>query len=204
MAFLENADTTAMGERRFRTKRQWHNLTVWSGIVPFVLLVCLIVGLQTGRFLALWVAAGLGVLGMLVAAMRDLGNRCVYLVRGDRLTLEDRAGSVEVPASVILDASPIDRRGARDYVEQRTAVLSVGRAKRKRVREFLRFCTVDIGMRSLSFGFGRRMIDRMPQARHDLVLLRLRDGREMVLSPVHGPDLIDSINRIVRETLDRG
>ena len=63
---------------------------------------------------------------------------------------------------------------------------------------FLRYCTVDIGLRSLTLGLGRGMIDRMPNARHDMVLLRLRGGQDLLLSPEYNRDLVDHIGRLLR------
>ena len=42
------------------------------------------------------------------------------------------------------------------------------------------------------------MIDRMPNARHDMVLLRLREGEDLLLSPEYNRDLVDHIGRLLR------
>ena len=43
------------------------------------------------------------------------------------------------------------------------------------------------------------VIDRLPNARHDLVLLRLRNGEELLLSPQYNQDLVDSLSRRLGE-----
>jgi hypothetical protein len=42
---------------------------------------------------------------------------------------------------------------------------------------------------------GRAVIDRLPNARHDLVLLRLRTGEDLLLSPQYNQDLVDALSR---------
>jgi hypothetical protein len=58
---------------------------------------------------------------------------------------------------------------------------------------------VDIGLTSYTLGVGRNVIDRLPNARHDLVLLRLRNGEELLLSPQYNQDLVDSLSRRLGE-----
>lgn len=193
-----------MRERVFRTRRQWNNLAAWSWIVPVVVLVTAVVGLQTGRFLPLLIAILLGVAGMGVAAFRDMYARCSYRIRDDKLILCDRRSERVITVPEMMDASPLDRLAARDFITQRAKALGDKAGAVRMVREFLRYCTVDIGVRSFSLGLGRRMIDRMPRARHDLVLLRLKNGSAVLLSPVHVQDMAHTIGRLLQEAHSPG
>ena len=77
------------------------------------------------------------------------------------------------------------------------------REKREKINEFVRYCTVDIGFTSLTLGLGRSVIDRLPLARYDLVLLRLKGGQDHLLSPKYNQDLVDTVSRMIRDRPER-
>ncbi len=70
-------------------------------------------------------------------------------------------------------------------------------AVKARERAFVRFCTVDIGLRSMTFGIGRQFVDSMPNAKNDLLLVRLSNGEDILLSPEYNQSLIERIGRLV-------
>jgi len=190
-----------MGEKRFRTRRQWHNTLVMLISLPFAVVIGLLIGTITSVFWPLFLFAALSLVGLGVALFRDRGNRSTYVILDDRLVLANSTNRLEVRAADVVDASLIERSGARDFVLQKLsaypALTSAGRSERLAL--FTRFCTVDIGLRSFTLGVGRSMIDRMPNAKHDLVLLRLRDGTDHVLSPEYNQELVGSITRMLRK-----
>ncbi|MEO8588688.1 MAG: hypothetical protein ABI432_04915 [Flavobacteriales bacterium] len=189
-----------MGEKRFRTRRQWHNTVLMLLAVPFAVVIGLLIGTLTSVFWPLYAFIMLTAVGFSVALLRDRSTRSTYAVSDDSLFLIDSAGRVEVRAEDITDASLIDRSGARDYIRQKLSTPSLSSTQRKeRVAAFTRFCTVDIGLRSFTLGVGRGMIDRMPNAKHDLVLLRLRNGEDHLLSPQYNQDLVEIIGRMLRK-----
>lgn len=166
-----------------------------------MLLLAAILALSRGWFTLLWSVLGVAMAGLLVALFRDRSFKAIYRIEGERLILSARNAELIVSGRDISDASLIDRQGARDYIRSKTFRLrEQGRAveARELLRTFVRFCSVDIGMTSFTLGMGRRLIDRMPNAKHDLVLLRLLDGRDMLLSPVYNQDMVDSISRLVQ------
>ncbi|MBK8500285.1 MAG: hypothetical protein IPL52_16065 [Flavobacteriales bacterium] len=188
-----------MSEKRFRTRRQWHNtlLAVWA--TPFVVLIGVLFGVISGNFLPLWLLCIALAVGYTVAILRDHTKRSVYhmvngimiLVRGD-----DR---LEVHPADIIDASLIDRAAARDYIRVRSSARRSDHSSSKDYQSaYLRFCTVDIGLRTYTFGLGRGVIDRMPNARHDLVLLRVQKGSDLLLSPEYNQEMVDAIGRMLR------
>lgn len=189
-----------MGDKRFRTRRQWHNalLAVWAS--PFVVLTGVLIGMVTGLFWPLWclLAALLG--GFIVGLGRDRQSSIDYHMLNDNLVFVRGQDRLELKPEDIIDASLIDRAGARDYIRNRVAARSAeaGHTPKTMQNDYLRFCTVDIGLRTYTFGLGRGMIDRMPNAKHDLVLLRLRKGTDLVLSPEYNQEMVDSIGRMLR------
>jgi hypothetical protein len=162
-----------MPNKRYRTLRLWHNtlLMVWA--LPFVLLPGIIAGAYSGHFQLLLLLGSLGLVGLVVANIRDRLKRCAYM-----------------------DASLIDRAAAREYLREWSSNRTMKAwSKAEHVHHFTNFCTIDIGLRSITLGLGRNLIDSLPNAKRDLVLLRLKNGEAMVLSPVHSQDLVESIGR---------
>lgn len=186
----------AMGETRYRTRRQWHNVTMVLWVAPFAVLVGVIIAMSNGRFVPLITILLLFTVALVVALLRDRTRTCTYRIEGDMVSLTNGVETAQIAMAEITDASLIDRIGAREYLRQRY------QHKARSRREWLalaahttRFCTVDIGLTTFTLGIGRSVIDRMPDARHDLVLLRLRNGEVLLLSPVYNQDLADTLGR---------
>lgn len=177
-----------MGSRRFRTQRHWHNTLIMVWAIPFLILPGIIVGASSGRFLLFQVMLGIALLGVLLAARRDSRKRAAYMVDDEKLMLSTPDASREVPVSDILDASLLDRVGARAYLKEFTSDVQLQ-------EEFMRYCTVDIGFSTFTLGAARRLIDRLPSAKSDLLLLRLRGGGVLLLSPLHAQDMVDTLGR---------
>jgi hypothetical protein len=179
--------------KRFRTQRQWHNtlMMVWG--TPFLILPGIIVGASSGSFRLLQGSVVVVLLGVIFAAWRDTRKKAVYLVDDDRLVLVDKTGRREVFMTEIRDASLLDRMAARAYLRNRSGPTNPD-AERWGA-DFIRFCTVDIGLRSFTLGGARRLIDRLPSAKTDLLLVRLQNGGDLLLSPVHAQDMVDTLGR---------
>ena len=188
--------------KRFRTRRLYTNTMLWSIVGGVLLFASVVLMAMTGNYWYPVGALGLTVLGMGVALSRDRSDETLYLLDEEQLVLRRRPQEEEFPMEDVLDASLLDRVAARDYLTQRVRALHEAGGSNAEVKEarraFIRFCTVDIGIRTLSFGIGRHMIDRMPRAKDDLVLVRARDGRERLLSPIYNQDLVDNIGRLLQ------
>ena len=185
-----------MSTKRYRTLRVWHNtlLMVWAA--PFVVLPGVIAGAYGGHFELLQFLAGLAVVGLVVANVRDRRRKCHYSLDDERLILERNGKERSIDLGAISDASLIDRAAGREYLRE----WSSGRDRERKldpaaIEEYAKYCTVDIGITSLTLGLGRSMIDRLPNAKTDLVLIRLGDGSALLLSPVHSQDLVERISR---------
>ncbi len=184
-----------MGFKRFRTLRSWHNtlLMVWA--VPFLLFPGIIVGAFSGRFLLLQGSAVLCVVGLVVAARRDRKMECHYTLEGERFGLIRGKEKRVVAVENVSDASLIDRTAARAYIAEWSAAKGADKPTAARnAEQFTRYCTVDIGLTTFTLGLGRGLIDRLPGARRDLVLVRLKGDEGLILSPAHPQDLVDALS----------
>lgn len=190
-----------MGEKRFRTRTQWNNTRLALYAAPFFLLSGLFIGVATGRYEALIALCIVIATLFIVGVIRDRPTRIYYQISGDQLVLVRGQQRVSIPASDIIDASLMDRAAARDYFRSR--LLRSGVARVRAGRAFLRYCTVDIGLRTFTFGLGRGLIDRMPDARHDMLMLRLKHGNDLLLSPEYNQDMLESIARMLRRSSER-
>lgn len=186
-----------MASKRFRSRRHWHNTRLMLWAAPFILLVGVIFFAATGGVDVLVVLSGATFLAVSVAFVRDLGERGSYRLEGDRLVLEGRSGRAEISLDDVLDVSLIGRTGAREYILSTLQSEGVTGffVMRKQARRFVRFTSVDIGLTSWTLGLGRSMIDKMPDAAHDLVLLRLRNGEAHLLSPLYAQEMVAAIGR---------
>lgn len=186
-----------MAIKRFKSRRHWYNAKLMLWTTPFALLTGVIVFASTGISSVLYTVAVLAVSGFTVAIIRDMGGRGVYSLEGEMLVLQNRSQRVEIPLTEVLDVSLVDRAGAREYIlsELRSKGVSGFFKLRREAQRAIRFVTVDIGLTSYTLGIGRRMTDRMPDARLDLVLLRLRNGDTHFLSPIYNQELVSAITR---------
>jgi hypothetical protein len=192
-----------MPHSRYEPRRSWHNtrLVLWA--VPVVFLSLVLYFAITGRSWPL-IAFGVLVLVALVLALyRDRGRTCRYAMENEVLVLVNAGGTKRLPASSIIDASLIDRAGARGYIQGKTRHM-VPDQRVAMVRAFTAYCSVDIGLTTFTFGLGRGLIDRMPAGRSDLVLVRTRDGEDLLLSPQYPQDMVDGINRALLAEMERG
>jgi hypothetical protein len=191
-----------MGIRKFHSRRVWHNTRVMLWLTPVMLLAGVISISLLNTFTLFLTIAAICAVGTAVALVRDVRKRFVYILDHDGLHLEHRNEAEYIAMSDIVDASLIDRAAAREYIRARSVEMDKASA-RQRYRNFVRFCSVDIGQTSLTLGLGRSLIDRLPEARHDLLLMRLRDGSEMLLSPDYNQEMVTALSRHARNNKDR-
>ena len=167
----------------------------------FVLLIGIVLSLQQENRKLLWGLLLLCAAGAVVAWRRDRSQDAVYSFDGDHILLRGNKGARRIQLEEVADLSLVDRMAARDYIKQklRKGETEADPAEQRGAeKEFMRYCTVDIGLTSFTFGLGRRMTDQLPDAKRDLVLLRLRSGEALLLSPMYNHDLVESLGRILQ------
>lgn len=186
--------------KRFRTRRYRSNLTAWSWTCASLGAVVLVTTVLTGNIRIPEIALMVALAGFAIAWWRDRIPDITYGMDQEKMTLGRSGIRREVPLDEVMDVNLIDRSAARQYVQQTVRSQSTDRSVvRKATRALLRYCTVDIGMASLSFGIGRSMIDRLPNGKDDLLLLRLRTGEQFLLSPQYPHDVLTAVGHITLE-----
>ena len=191
-----------MAAKRFKTRRLWTNSVLWAKVSFLLLLLSATLMGMTGSLQVFYWTLIACAAGVLIARYSDVAGKVQYSVEEGCLLLRRNGDEERADLQDLSDASLLDRMAARDLIrDMLKQAREAGRSKAelKRLQErSLRYCTVDIGMRSLSFGLGRQLIDKHPDAKDDLVLIRMVDGGLLVLSPVYAQDLVESINRAMQ------
>lgn len=189
-----------MSEKLYKTRRQWHNVRVVALIAPFVLTAASGVGLASGHIKLIVGSFVLVVLAFVVAIIRDRQRPAQYRITDRAMELNRGQYHDTIGAGDILDASTMERVACREYVSRKVQkrLREHGTNARKSESEFMRYCTIDIGLRSYTLGIGRLFIDRMESSRHDLILLRTKSGAEYLLSPERNQDMMEQISRLKR------
>jgi hypothetical protein len=190
-----------MSEHLFHTRRQWHNVSVWAIVSLILLLIGLVFAARSGNWILLAYIGGAVIIGMVINYLQDRADDVTYFIGNGVLRLESRKEKLELRRADIRDASLLDRTAARNYIREKLAIAEGAGldrdAAKARERAYVRFCTVDIGLRSMTFGIGRQFVDSMPNAKNDLLLLRLSNGEDLLLSPEYNQTLIERIGRMV-------
>ncbi len=186
-----------MSGKRFRARRRYAHTRVWGITAVILTLGGLALHTVTGQTVFPVVALVTGVVGVAVGVWQDRRERVYYGVEGGQLFMIRGRVVDRIALDAVQDASLVDRRAARDLLLERQRLMEeLGRVPAEREefqRQSTRWCSVGIG--SGVFNFGHEMLDRRPDGKYDLVLLRLRDGRTLLLSPVYNQDLISALNR---------
>lgn len=176
---------------------------LWSIVALMLLLLGVAISGMTAQSEWLVAVTCLALIGFLISWASDRKEGGTYVVDQAQLLMKRKYNTASVDLEQVLDATLVDRRSARDiHKERQRALVAKGKGvseRRAERRYFTSWCTVDIGIRSWTFGIGRELIDRRPDGKNDLVLIRLKDGRALLLSPLHAHDLADALSRAMHE-----
>ena len=186
-----------MPGKRFRARRRYAHSRVWLLTAVILVLGGMALFGVTSQDVFPRVALGIGLAGLAVALWMDRKERIVYGVEDGQLLLKRKRVTERIDLSLVQDASLVDRRAARDLLMERIRSMekqgSIQAEMEEFQRQFTKWCTVRIGLGTFAFGGG--LLDVRPDGKRDLVLLRLRNGRSIVLSPVYNHDLISALNK---------
>lgn len=186
-----------MSEKRFRARQRYAHTRVWAITALILMLGGLALHTLTRQSVFPLVASGVGLAGLVLGFWQDRRERVYYGVEGGQLLLRRVRIVEKIDLEAVKDANLVDRRAARDLLLERKRRMEeqglIPAEREEFQRQFTKWCSVDIGLGS--FGFGRDLLDRRPDGKYDLVLLRLQDGRSLLLSPIYNQDLISALNK---------
>ena len=186
-----------MSGKRLRARRRYAHTRIWAVTALILTLGGLALRTLTHQNVFPVVAVGIGMAGLAIGFWQDRRVRLYYAVEGGQLLLGRDRIIERIGLDSVRDASLVDRRAARDLLLERKRGMEerglIPAEREEYQRQFTRWCTVDIGLGS--FTFGQDMLDLRPDGKYDLVLIRLQDGRSLLLSPVYNQDLISALNK---------
>ena len=186
-----------MPEKRFRARRRYAQTRVWLLTASILLMGSVALFMATRSNVYPRLAFGLVLVGLVIALWMDRRERIHYSIEGGQLLLRGDSGTERIDLTSIQDASLVDRRAARDLLMERLRTMEeqgmILAERESFQRQFTRWCTVRIGLGVLAFEGS--LMENRPDGKYDLVLLRLRNGRSFLLSPVYNQDLISALNK---------
>lgn len=186
-----------MPGKRFRARRRYARSRLWALSAFLFVTVAFLIFLVQDHQSLLRISPLVVVAGSAIAWWLDRRERIAYAVEGGNLLLSRNGAMERLPIASVLDASLLDRRAAREFLLARKQSMRdeglIQAEQEEFQRRFLQWCSVDIGL-GLS-GLVRGLVERQPDGKYDLVLLRLQDGRSLLLSPVYNQDLISALNK---------
>ncbi len=186
-----------MSVKRFNSRRSYRWVFLWGGLCIGLTIMGLLAMDITGSNILIIIAVVVVVLRLVWSAVQSKKNIIEYVLGTDALLLRRGAEEERLPLINVIDANLIDLTTARDYVQEHRNSdndSEDGQAGGPN-RSATRFCSVPIvlgrldpllaGLTGLStHGF-----------RQSLVLLRIRDGGVLLLSPKYSERMVNAIGK---------
>ena len=174
-----------------------------NGVLGLVLLtICFILYMSLGWTLPLQLASVLVLIIILVGSRADKVKNGYFYVDGEELVLKNTRSRRRLGMRQIKDVSIVDSGAAKRYIEGRIEDSDNTLSSTKRKYIYTQFCTVEIRLEPGLFPkFLALMQKTIPAKNDDLVLLRMQDGTDLLLSPVHANDAISYLNRMMHSLL---
>lgn len=165
--------------------RAW---AAWGAVGAVLGLAGLLAMGITGSVALSIVAGGLALLCLGAAIATAMRVRIDYELKPDALLLRRGPEEEHLPLHQVLDANLIDLSTAKDYLQQHQEANAA--ADR---RLMTRYCGIPLGgLPNLPIGLSALSAQHF---RRSLVLLRIRDGSAMILSPKHSERMVSAIGK---------
>ena len=160
-------------------------------------MLCLLVTDITGHMILLFVGGGMLVLGSIVIASQGKKDIIAYELGGDSLLLRRGNKEERLPLASVMDANLIDLMTARDYVQQQGGGDQMPGTDRDgdQRRTATQYCGVHIPTGRLGSIMSGLYNLGTHSFRRSLVLLRIRDGGVMLLSPKYSERMVMAIGK---------
>ena len=181
--------------KRFHSRRSYRSLAFWGALGAVLALLGLLSLDITGSDALLIVAGGLVVLCIIAAVVTSKREIIEYELNADTIMLRRGLNEDELLLNDVMDANLIDLMTAKDYVQQHTDPAS-GTDGINNVEDrgmLTRYCGVPLGgIAAFKTGISRLNAQNF---RRTLVLLRIRDGGAVILSPKYSESMVSAVGR---------
>jgi hypothetical protein len=162
-----------------------------------LLVLTLVFYMATGEALPLQIMALLSVVALFFGSRLDKQKSGYFYVDGQELVIKNSLSSRRVMLSQIKDASIVDPGAAKRYIRQRIEEADNILSSKKRMHLFTQFCTIDIGLGAAPSWIIQFFQGHLSAKRNEVVLLRLRDDTDLLISPAHEQDAVSYLNKAI-------
>ncbi len=193
-----------MSVKRFHSRRSDRSILFWGSLGAVLLLLGLLAIDITGSDALMIVAGGLILLCVVAAVVASKREAIEYVLGTDSLLLRRGVDEQQLLLQDILDANLVDIVTAKHHVREHLDGLlgSTGSAGEQTRRMLTRYCGVPLsGIAAFSAGLSRLSVQNF---RRTLVLLRIRDGGTVILSPRYCESMVSAIGKALDVTRGEG
>ena len=187
-----------MRSKKFKFRKRQVQ-TRMNGVLSLTLVTLFfIVYMSLGYALPLQIMAVFALVAILVGSRADKVKNGYFYVDADELVLKNARSRRRLGMRQIKDVSIVDSGAAKRYIYGRIEDSDNTLSSTKRKHIYMQFCTVEIALEpGLVSRFLALMQSTIPAKNDDLVLLRMQDGTDLLLSPVHANDAVSYLNRMM-------
>lgn len=186
-----------MSVKRFNSRRSYRRMLLWGGLCIGLTVMGLLAMDITGSKVLMAVAIVVLLIGLVWIAVQGKRNIIEYVLGTDALVLRRGTEEERLPLANVIDANLIDLTTARDYVQEHCHSdndAEDGQAGGPN-RSSTRFCGVPIVLGRLDSLLAGLTGLSTHGFRQSLVLLRIRDGGVLLLSPKYSERMVNAIGR---------
>ncbi len=183
-----------MTVKRFHSRRSYRSLAFWGALGAVLVLLGLLALDITGSDALMIVGGGLAILCVIGAVVTSRREVIEYELNGERLLLRRGVSEDELHLNDVMDANLVDLMTAKDYVQQHgepdPGMDDMTNAEDRRM--LTRYCGVPLsGISTFTVGSGLNV----QNFRRTVVLLRIRDGGAVILSPKYSESMVSAIGK---------
>lgn len=188
-----------MRSKRFRFKKRQVQ-TRLNGFLALVLLgIAFILYLSLDLVLPLQVMAVASLLLLLLGNNSDKAKSGYLYVQDMELVIKNQRSRRRIGLNRIKDVSIVDPSAAKNYIAGRIIDSDNTLSSTKRTFIYTQFNTVELGLQGGLFGRLLALVQGTIQSKtNDLVLLRMMDGTDLLLSPAHANDVVSYLYKMLK------
>jgi len=189
-----------MRSKRFRFKKRSLKTRLY-GIISLILLVAsLVLYFASGLVWPLQLMAVGSLVALLLGNRQDKLKNGYFYVDNNELVIKNSSSRRTIQMEHVNDASIVDPGAAMRFIEGKISESDNTLSSKKRLHLYKQFCTIEFGLGARWMNMFGMLDQNMNSKRNDLILIRLADGTDVLLSPVHAHDAVAYINKVLATT----